>query len=277
MWKKIPQPKQEINLVPWIPVATAHAIERTRIAVAFAPELSSKTVEAAGKAADPAAAELGLFPRAALNAENFAVGIGPDGPKLTGRKMVAWQITNAAEPGAGTEALQVDQSGIQYETSNYVRWALFMDHFLKLAGKSLDALDAVSDAQVVSLEYFDRFIFEGEMEDGRPGDLLDATLVQILGDPAKSGKELWHLHRGWFGEQDGERFLVNQNLDAVDGQTLDNKPIRTVQIMTKIERRGADGSISLTNIAPLLEKMHTLSKATLVGVLSAEAQSKIGL
>ena len=149
--------------MPWIPVSTAHAIERTRIAIAFAPELSSKTVEAAGKAADPAAAELGLFPRAALDAQNFAVGIFPDGPKLTGRKMVAWQITNAAEPGAGTEALQVDPSGIQYETSSYVRWALFLDHFLKLAGKSLEALDAVSDAQVVTLEYFDRFIFEGEM------------------------------------------------------------------------------------------------------------------
>ena len=277
MWKKIPRPDQEINFVPWIPVSTAHAIERTRIAIGFAPELSSKTVEAAGKAADPAAAEMGLFPRAALNAENFAVGIGPDGPKLTGRKMVAWQISNAAEPGTGTEALQADQSGIQYETSTYVRWALFLEHFLNLARKSLEALDAVSDAQVVSLEYFDRFFFDGEMEAGLPGDLLDSRLIEVLAEPAKSGKELWHLHRGWFGDQDGERFLVNQNLDAVVGQTADGKSIRTIQIMTKIERRAADGLISLTDFAPLLEKMHTLSKATLGGVLNAEYQAKIGL
>lgn len=277
MWKKIPRPDQEINFVPWIPVSTAHAIERTRIAVAFSPELSSKTVEAAGKAADPAAANLGLFPRMVLNSDNFALGFGPDGPKLAGRKLVGWQITNAAEVGSGTEALLVDQSGIQYETSVYVRWALFLDRFLKLTGDTLAALDAVSDAQVVTLEYFDRFVFEGEQEEGRPGDLLDSRLVDVLGEPAKSGKELWHLHRGWFGSEGGERFLVNQNLDAVIGQTMDGKPIRTVQIMTKIERRVADGAISLIAFAPLLEKMHALSKATLVGVLNPDAQSKIGL
>lgn len=263
--------------MPWIPISTTHAIERTLITVAFAPELSSKTVETAGKAADPAAVELGLFPRMALNTENVAVGMGPDGPKLAHRKLVAWQITNAPEPGAGTEALQVDQAGIRYETSAYVRWALFLDHFLKLTGKTLEALDAVSDAQVVTLEYFDRFIFEGEGEHGRPGELLDARLVDVLGEPAKSGNELWHLHRGWFSNQDGEKFLVNQNLDAVIGQTSEGKSIHTVQIMTKIERRAADGPILLTAFAPLLEKMHTLSKATLVGALNADAQSKIGL
>lgn len=263
--------------MPWIPVSTAHAIERTRIAITFAPELSSKTVEAAGKAADPAVAEMGLLPRTALNAENFAVGIGPDGPKLTGRKMVAWQITNAAGPAGATEVLQLDQAGIQYETTSYVRWALFLDHFQKLAGKSLEALDAVSDAQAVSLEYFDRFIFDGDMEQGRPGDLLAGALVEVLGAPAKSGKELWHLHRGWFEEQDDERFLVNQNLDAVDGQTVDGKTIRSVQILTKVERRATEGPISLANFAPLLEKMHKLSKATLGGVLNDDAQLKIGL
>lgn len=263
--------------MPWIPASTAHAIERTRIAITFAPELSSKTVEAVGKAADPAVAEMGLLPRTALNAENFAVGIGPDGPKLTGRKMVAWQITNTAGPVGATEVLQLDQAGMQYETTNYVRWTLFLEHFKKVAGKSLKALDAVSDAQAVSLEYFDRFIFDGDMPQGRPGDLLAGALVEVLGAPAKSGKELWHLHRGWFEEQDDERFLVNQNLDGVDGQTVDGKTIRSIQILTKIERRATDGPISLANFTPLLEKMHKLSKATLGGVLNDDAQLKIGL
>ncbi len=72
-------------------------------------------------------------------------------------------------------------------------------------------------------------------------------------------------------------FLVNQNLDANTGQTAEGKPFRTVQIMTKIERRVANGTISLADFASLADKMQTLSKTTLVDVLNETTQLKIGI
>lgn len=127
------------------------------------------------------------------------------------------------------------------------------------------------------MEYFDRFNFEGDVEKARPDELLAPRFAEVLALPAKSGQELWHLHRGWFGELGGEVFLVNQNLDANTGQTAEGKPFRTVQIMTKIERRVANGTISLADFASLADKMQTLSKTTLVDVLNETTQLKIGI
>lgn len=263
--------------MPWIPAAAAHAIERTRIAIVFSPELSPKIIEAAGRAADPGLDSLGFPARSPLNSQNFSVQFGPDGPKLTGQKGLGWQSLKSTEPGSIVEVLQLDKTTIQYESAIYVRWALFVDHFRQLAGKAIDSLDAVSDAQMVSLEYFDRFNFDGPKEKALPAELVDARFVNVLAEPAKMGEELWHLHRGWFSTTEGERFLVNQNVDVLDGQTAEGEVLRTAQIMTKIERRAAEGPITISDLAALLEKMHTISKATLVGVLSGDAQAKIGL
>lgn len=46
---------------------------------------------------------------------------------------LGWQSTKATEPGAVTEIVRLDQNGLGYETVTYVRWALFLEHFMKLA------------------------------------------------------------------------------------------------------------------------------------------------
>ena len=93
----------------------------------------------------------------------------------------------------------------------------------------------------------------------------------------RAGRELWHVHRGWFEESEGCRLLVNQNIDAQQAKTADGRDARSVAIYTKVERQANGGDVDLASLQVDLDAMHGVSKRVIREALRDEAQEKVGL
>ena len=110
-----------------------------------------------------------------------------------------------------------------------------------------------------------------------PTALIRDKLIATLSDSAQNGDELWHLHRGWYETAEGIRVLINQNIDANDGQNPKGEPTRVVGVYTKVERRNREEVVDTSLLSEDIAKMHTISKTVFASAITDEMQQRIGL
>lgn len=263
--------------VSWQPIHPNHAIERTRIVVQFKDKLPQRTIQKLGEAFEIRRGNFGFGPR--VEVQTHTLVVAPDGPQpqMQAQQTRGWQFMREAAPGAILEALVLDPEGLVYENVEYVRWADFWqrasDMLLPLIGSVAD----VAELRLFSLEYFDRFVFLGVPKSAAPAPLIRDTLIDTLSDAAQSGEELWHLHRGWYETVDGIRVLINQNIDANDGQNPKGEPKRAVGVYTKVERRNREEVVDSNLFSEDLVKMHTISKTVFASAITEDMHKRIGL
>ena len=263
--------------VSWHPIHPNHAIERTRVVVQFKDKLPQRTIQKLGEAFETKRGSFGFGPR--VEVQTHTLLVAPDGPapQMLTQQARGWQFVREAAPGAVLEALVLDPEGLVYENVEYVRWA---DFWLRASEMLLPLIGSVSDVtelRLFSLEYFDRFVFSGALNSAAPTALIRDALIATLSDAAQNGEELWHLHRGWYETVDGIRVLINQNIDANDGQNPKGEPTRAVGVYTKVERRNREEVVDSTLLSEDLVKMHTISKTVFASAITVEMHKRIGL
>jgi hypothetical protein len=264
--------------VPWQPIHPNHAIERTRVIIQFATPISNKMSEGLTGALAFATSKGGLGPREGVARNGVRLLMSAQGTQVISQDSQSGaQFARRSQSGEIIEAVLLDQGSLVYETIEYVRWALFQKRFSELAAGVVEKLAADADIGSVTLEYFDRFVFEGPIGVALPIDLICDDLLLTLPDSAKSGKEIWHIHRGWFEGEADSRFLVNQNVDVQEGQVPTGEAIRSVALYTKVEQQAGAIAPDLTRVVDLLDKLHIVSTRVVREALQAIVQERIGL
>ena len=129
----------------------------------------------------------------------------------------------------------------------------------------------------LSLEYFDRFVFQGPLNEASPKGLLVKDIMPLLPKEAAEGSELWHIHRGWYEKAGSSRLLVNQNFDIQDGISAAGAATRTLSLYSKVEKAAHSNPIDLKNFGSDLEELHALSRLVLERTLVPVAKKAINL
>ena len=263
--------------MPWIPISANHSIERALISIRFATSLSQKSVSSLGKALESRQPELDIGPKADLNVEEMTVATAGPEPIVRSKRVAGWRFQRLSAQEKAVESLALVPDSFTYEISEYSRWELFLNRYLEIAAETLRELFSYSDIQSVDLDYFDRFVFEGDPHQASPECLLASPFFNILADSARLGRDAWHLHRGWFECREQARFLVNQNLDVQHGKNQNGKVVSSLAIMTRVEYRNIDGDIDTEALSRHLGEMHRVSIEVFRMVLHDDMKTKIGL
>lgn len=247
-----------------------------RIVIQFSSHLPEKFIRKL--AADSEEHRLGAGFTSKNLREGHELVFGPNG--LSGGKQTTqffgWDWQRLSPTNRPVESLAVENMNLVYETAEYTHWEDFLERFEAVAKRLLGAILNVVDISNTSLEYFDRFVFEGPSTQAKPSGIF-TDVVQPLHPEVGSGKELWHHHRGWFEQMDNFKLLINQNIDAQDSDLPNNKKVRSVQILTKTELRTGGASVDYDTLKPHFNAMHSRSIGVFKDILIPEIKQRVGI
>lgn len=263
----------------WKSLHEKHAIERSRIEINFAEPIPPKLVNTFGDQLSNGLISLGFSGRTPRAVTNFVINQVAGGlpQPSASQAVVGWQFVRTGSTGAPIEAVVLDPQSFVYETTEYVRWDVFLERFETVCRECLTALDAVTSVQKLILDYTDRFFFIGRSPDAEPKQLLRSEIIASLPPSVASGQELWHLHRGWFEGTGTARVLMNQNFDAQQGQDQTGNEIRSVQLYTRSEKHAEFRGLDTEGLHSDLKSMHDRCNAAVKWSLTAKMRTAVGL
>jgi uncharacterized protein (TIGR04255 family) len=246
----------------WRPVNTAHAIERVQFVIQFKQMISAKQAAQINASVERLSVETRMAGPTPLQAVRFGFQVMPDGSQKVLNQQSdtpGWQFVRMSSKGVPIEALVFQDNKIIYETTDYRKWDTYRQRLDKVAGEAIGYATNNLDVETVSLEYFDRFLFDGPAELADPRLLLTNIELFVSGDAA-SGRTMWHVHRGWFeGSEEGD-ILINQNCEAFDVQPPGSgNLVRTVTLLTKAEARATSFRLETMEWNKVIELLHDFS------------------
>lgn len=277
-----PAPNNKMTLtMSWTPINPAHAIERVRVIVKFRENIPGKVSRQMSEGVAKLRHETRLNGPLPLSNVNIALQVDKEGKPIfaTQESKVpqGWQYARSSTAGEFIEHISVMGDQMAYETVEYRRWVTFKQRFSKIAFELFDIASNLLEVDVISLEYFDRFFFDGPRQSALPSDLLVGMQGSLHPD-AFSGHTLWHLHRGWFQMADGGQVLVNQNLDASEAALPGRgEPVRMVAIYTKIDLRADMFDVEGKPVLSQLDFLHDLSKHYFRAALQPQILRSVGI
>jgi uncharacterized protein (TIGR04255 family) len=259
----------------WKPVHEAHAIDRVRILVQFNNPLTDKLLAKAALPATSRFQELGFdeLVRAETATQSIMISVQP-------ATAVPSVVHNGWLLKRSSSGMLVEEAGFRdgvfgYMSTEYGRWEnlarRFWDLFEAPLGIAFDSVDVSS----LRLEYWDRFVFDGDVKDANARDLLSEVDPALPKDVIE-GASLWHSHAGWFEKHKDDQVLVNRNIDVLDEGAGSDKR-RVCNVFTLFELRPVSSTGGIAETKDALEHLHRRS-LTLFGTTLSEAQrTNIGL
>lgn len=257
----------------WKPVHEAHAIERVRLLISFSEPLPFKALARAAEhvISDHRGWGLDTSERVSSPPEHFAIGpnvkaqvAGRDGyvfKKLDGETLVE-------EVGFRTGVFG-------YVTTTYGKWPTLESRVASFFGPAIDSVKDIVEFSDVKLEYWDAFLFDGNVEEGDARDILANPDVGIPKAGIGPGT-FWHHHTGWFETKADEKFLINRNI-GVAPRDVGESTSMTATIYTLVQRRSEDVEIVGDKIFSSVETMHKLSNTIFGETISEGMRNRIGL
>lgn len=269
----------------WRPAHEAHAIERATLTLNFAQEVPTKALNSAVLTIEQAMLAQGFQHFTPPQANDVIIvkfgGIEPVQSQSEGR---GFQIIRAGEL---IEEFVFHRSHFSYSTTRYTRWKPVIERIATLAGPAISKLMDISNISSLKIEYFDRFVFEGQCQDA---DYKAAFNTESKYLPRFYGnmKDLWHSHVGYFETTAaGYQRLINANIDVLDvvqsQEMKENvKPKRSIGIYTMIDDRflipnTASAPTKLGDILTIADDIHTSLKNILGEIISPTLAELISL
>lgn len=263
--------------MPWHPLQDSHAIEKVRVICAFQADIRPKFSERLADLVEPMRADYQFGPVNKIQGQGLTFQLGAAGPvgQVSEQQVVGWSFQRTMPDGAVVESISLERSTIIYETSEYSTWTEFHRRAVPLLTDIVSELSTYDDMSTLALEYHDRFVFQGTPEEADPREIFELSSDTVL-EAALDGGNLWHVHRGWFENASKGKLLVNQNLDAQEGQ-FKGEPARSVAVLTKLEARRINSELTSDSWTDLLPEMHTRSKDVLKEILKPVSAEMIGM
>lgn len=268
--------KNDRNAVTWEPFTAEHAIERVRIAIHFVQPIQPKQIQAFSAPIEARRTELGLTPRMAVQMNIVEMDQNTGDARVL-KQPGGWNFSTIDADGQTTEALVLNSQSLLYEATTYTRWEAFWTRYNAISEEVRSLIQAGVNVRAVALEYVDRFAFDGAALEARPGALIREVIVGSLPESVLSGREAWHVHRGWFEGEPPHRFLVNQNIEAQVIRDEQGTERRGVGILTKVELQSSEADLDISTLSDEIMVMHDVSKRVMTDALVEEMSRRVGL
>ncbi len=295
--------------MPWRPAHESHAIERMSVTLQFAEPISPRPWQeliAAATLAMPTRgfnvtveeAEVSLpamfgVPQAGGPGVPQQMFVGFNGalpPGMRASQSPPSRTFQKLDGADVVELVSIRRAHFVYMTPHYSSWSQLKLRLAEVLGAELVQTLRLNMLGVVKLEYWDRFIYEGDPAVGMYAELFRAGSVHVAGF-AKSRKELWHSHVGYFLPADrAATRLVNVNVDLldlaeptpVDAPPVPASPRRSAGIYslvqdTYIPTAGAASPGDWPQTVAALDGMHDMSKLVMQDVITDDMAQRISL
>lgn len=229
-----------------------------------------------------------------LPAQKVMFGVSPtpagqivvmQGPGSVNMGSVVGHLLQSINPdGSVSEELRVEPGMISYRSAVYSRWSTVWARARRFLGELLPIYASSTQMIGLSLNYVDRFIWEGRPENCRPSALLRQNSPFV--SPHVFGcTDLWHSHFGTFDRyQNYTKRLLNFSLDCLD--EFGREPRRIVVINSVIAHsffengydRPEPSNFTTIEFAELhFAEMHTYEKEVLGQILNDSMKTRIAL
>ena len=174
----------------------------------------------------------------------------------------AFQKTVDSDENRLLEDLSISRSSISFESMNYTEWKPFYEIINKITKQATDITVKAVDIQQVSLEYWYKFIFEGDTENADPRLVLK-HLEPNIPETVFANGELWDLSKGWFQAvgNTNEKVLVKLNykgLNATNVETKTRHKMTGIHTITAFKKIYSENNID--SLVKDTQKLHKVSK-----------------
>jgi uncharacterized protein (TIGR04255 family) len=267
----------------WRPLHANHAIERLRLITHFTEAVPAKVSRQMSDCITKNRSATRMTGPTPLTTTTIEVPAGPlpsgqVAPLTQQHVAQGWQFVRAASSGSPLEACIFDGNQLIYESVEYQRWNIAKRRYGSVLGEALAHASKSLDFASITMEYVDRFIYDGPAGEASPVELLP-IVEQSLPDDPKSGKAFWHLHRGWFEDTPvGGSALINLNFNAQEGVLFGTSHrARSIHIVTSAEIRADRNDLSIERLDANLDLLHDLTKYHFKAAISEKYHKAIGI
>lgn len=289
--------------MPWRPAHETHAIERVSITVQFAegvpPRLwasiiasTTLEVQALGFNVTVDEAFVGapngsgmipqvFFPQMAVNS------VGQNVMQTQTLQTPDGRTFQLVENGDVVEQVSVRKTQFNYIAFKYVSWIALKQRMESLLSKALTHILETNFLHLLKVEYWDKFVFEGDPSIGLYAELLRDGSRHMPIFPT-SVQELWHCHVGYFASSAvAHQRLINANVDMLDlaeppspdAAPIPSKPQRAAGIYTMVQdvfdqTAAFDGWLPT---ALALDEMHEVTNSVFADIVNDSMTVRVGL
>jgi uncharacterized protein (TIGR04255 family) len=260
----------------WEPVRADHAIDRVVASITLPKATDANTFDELVVAGRKIAAGRQLTDRVDLQdaievppGQNVVIALGSMTPP---RRVVFRRLE--ANTNTPVEELSIGARQLAFTTVRYRRWADFY-HLIITVMAALDQVCPITqNAQLVRLEYIDRF----QSAPGGADHFEVLSRDSIFLTPVVRDKDgALHVHSGWFDfETPRIRRLTNVNIDVNDTPVPPPPDARrSISVISMGQFEALDGA--LDNPLQRLEALHDYLKATFGSIITQEAADRVAL
>ncbi len=242
----------------WKPIKDKHSIERVQFILGFQEPLTQKTFDELGASFEKNHSEDYGFNK---RTESRPAYIEPTMSQNT------------------LENLTIARDEVSFEVANYDRWDSFYKTAKKIIKQTTDITSKTVNISRLSLDYWDKFVFNGNTPNTNPALLLK-NLEQHLPETVFTDGELWHLTKGWLQATGNEKdkILINLNCSAQDAEHSQTKEIhRLVEIHTLTAFRKIYSEKSIDSLIKDMQILHKVSKDVFSDSLVDDMKKSVGL
>jgi uncharacterized protein (TIGR04255 family) len=265
------------------PLHEAHAIDQVVATIQFAQPQPDEAIQAAIAAMDqfqelPASHHL-----RGLGFQIGPAGVLPVSPVLGGAPDGrSRSITNNS--GVTLKELRVDRQTLAYRSQAYTRWDAVWGEALRYFSALLPQL--ASNVQTFTLQYIDKFVWEGDPAACRAAPLFRAN-SPYLAPRSLDAEDLWHCHSGQFRRASTHaKRLEVVDIDCVDEMLDGSRSKRVVRISTVLTDflnqpgfapTAFNGATAVQEAAQVFPTLHDELKQVFSEIISDEYAARVGL
>lgn len=197
------------------PLHAAHAIEQVVFVVQFASELDQAQMAQVRKAALEFKSETDLPGQ--MEIQEISIGFGhPAQVQAATPPAPGLLLHSTGRNGAIEQELRVERASLTYRTTKYSRWETVWGQALRYFDSLTPLYAPHSQIKGVSLNYIDKFVWNGALASCRPEQLILAGSKYVCPHVFET-TEYWHSHTGKFIRiSDSIRRLLNVNVDFLE-------------------------------------------------------------
>lgn len=191
-----------------------------------------------------------------------------------------------APDGSIESELRVEQTSMSFRTNVYSRWSavweLAQKYFSSVMGTYLDS---GANLVNVSLNFVDKFVWDGEMNACDPSLLMKSD-SKYVAPHVFSCDDLWHIHTGAFSRPDNQtKRLTNVNIDCLEEVVgfTSRRAVVITTVLTDIFNQPSYDTTSLFTsngmefVSSHLEALHNYDKDILREILVTPVAQQIAL
>lgn len=264
------------------PIHSAHAIEQVAFVIQFDRPFGDDLLPKLRQAAEQFSGDDDL--PGFSEVQGFSFVIGNSVPQQSNGNLSGIVRRSVSRDGTLECELRIERNAITFLTTRYSRWSEIWERVSRYLNALLPLYFEQAGLLAVGLNYVDKFVWSGGLENFNPRLLLKENSNYISGHIFDS-KEFWHSHTGVFIRADEvTKRLLNVNIDHLDENRPEGQK-RIVSITTTITDQFSQlgyetyvvNNNTIAMISTHMQNMHKFGKTVLGNLITQSMSERIAL